>query len=223
MTDTEAHYIHEYLDENPKHLHAAFAVHRAWPAVKDLLCRRFLEHLRDRVQERVAAEMPETREDLQVGYHYAGANQSVLNVLWITRIGWMEYVDAPERARLSRTSVLFQSHAKGLNRWRWGVRSPKPQGQMTKDESERRMKLVSGLRHSGLSLAKNSDWWPQYEIPRYEHWGPLIPELGKESADGGGKITDYHVNGLLKIAGKAIPAIDEVELENRNPSTSGDS
>ena len=30
MTDTEARYIREYLDENPRHLHAAFAVARAW-------------------------------------------------------------------------------------------------------------------------------------------------------------------------------------------------
>ena len=33
--------------------------------------------------------------------------------------------------------------------------------------------------------------------------------------DGGGKITAHYVNGLLWIAEKAIPAIDEVELENR--------
>ena len=223
MTDTEARYIREYLDQNPRHLHAAFAVHRAWPGVREEVYGRFLEHLRDQVEQRLAAEMLETREDLQVGYHFAGVNQSVLNVLWIARTGWMEYVDAPERARLSRTSILFQSHGKGMNSWRWGVRSPKPQGQMTKAESERRLELESRLRHRGLALGQLSDWWPQYEIPRHEHWDPLIPELGKESAAGGGKITDYYVNGLLNIAEKAIPAIDEVELENQSPSASEDS
>ena len=223
MTDTEAADIREYLDENPRHLHAAFAVHRAWSGVREEVYRRFLEHLRNRIEERIAAKMPDTREDLHVGCQYEGANQSVLNVLWITRIGWMKYVGAPERAGLARTSILFQSHGKGLNSWRWGVRSPKPQGQMTKAESDRRLELEAGLRHNGLSLGKNSDWWPQYEVPRYEHWDPLIPELGKESADGGGKITDYYVNGLLRIAVKAIPAIDEVELDNSSPSASGDS
>ena len=73
MTDTEAAYIREYLDENPRHLHAAFAVHRAWSGVREEVYRRFLEHLRNRVEERLAAEMPETREDLQVGCHYEGA------------------------------------------------------------------------------------------------------------------------------------------------------
>ena len=213
MTDTEAAYIYDYLDKNPKHLQAAFAVSRAWSGVREEVYRRFLERLRDRVEERLLAEMPDTREDLQVGCHYEGASQSVLNVLWITRTGWMEYVDAPERARVSRTSILFQSHRKGMNNWRWGVRSPKPQGQMTKAESERRMELESRLRHYSLWLGQTSDWWPQYAAPRYEHWDPLIPELGIECSGDGSKITDYYVNGLLKIAEKAIPAIDQVELE----------
>ena len=50
MTDTEARYVREYLDQNPRHLHAAFTVVRAWPAFKHDVCRRFLEHLRDRVE-----------------------------------------------------------------------------------------------------------------------------------------------------------------------------
>lgn len=224
MTDTEARYIREYLDENPSHLHAALAVHRAWPGVREEVYRRFLEHLRDRVEERLATEMRELQEDLQIGCHYEGANRSVLNVLWMTRTGWMEYVNAPEGPRLSRTSILFQSHGKGMNSWRWGVRSPKPESKMTKAELERRLELESRLRQHGLSLGRRSVWWPQYEVPRHEHWDPLIPELGKESADGGGRITDYYVNGLLNIAEKAIPAIDEVELENKRiPSVSDDS
>ena len=223
MTDTEARYIREYLDQNPRHLHAAFAVHRAWPGVREEVYRRFLEHLRDRVEERLATEMRELQEGLQIGCHYEGANRSVLNVLWMARTGWMEYVNAPEGPRLSRTSILFQSHGKGMASWRWGVRSPKPEGKMTKAELERRLELESRLRHHGLSLGRRSNWWPQYEVPRHEHWDPLIPELGKESADGGGKITDYYVNGLLGIARKAIPAIDEVELVNQTALASGES
>ena len=72
MTDTEARYIREYLDQNPRHLHAAFAVHRAWPAVKDDVCRRFLEHLRDRVEKQVREEFREMTGDLDIGCHYGG-------------------------------------------------------------------------------------------------------------------------------------------------------
>ena len=223
MTDTEARYVREYLDQNPRHLHAAFAVHRAWPGVREEVYRRFLGHLRDRIEERLATEIPESQEDLQVGCHYQGANHSVLNVLWIARTGWIEWANAPEGPRLSRTSILFQSHGKGMNSWRWGVRSPKTQGKMTKAESGRRLELESKLRDHGLSLGKRSGWWPQFEIPRHEHWDPLIPELGEESTDGGGKITDYYVNGLLNIARKAIPAINEIELANQSRPAPDDS
>ena len=59
MTDTEeARYIREYLDQNPRHLHAAFAVARAWPGVKHDVCRRFLEQLRDRVEETGSEGVP---------------------------------------------------------------------------------------------------------------------------------------------------------------------
>ena len=36
-------------------------------------------------------------------------------------------------------------------------------------------------------------------------------------------MTDTDVNGPLRIARNAIPAIDEVELENRSPSKPDDS
>ena len=54
-------------------------------------------------------------------------------------------------------------------------------------------------------------------------WSVIVPELVQELADGEGKITDHYVNGLLGIAEKAIPAIDEVELESRGSSGSRDS
>ena len=221
MTDTEARYVREYLDQNPRHLHAAFAVHRAWPRVREEVYRRFLEHLRHRVERRLATRVPAPHADLHVGCHYEGANHSFRNVLWIARTSWMEWADAPEGPRLSRTSILLQSHGKGMKNWRWGVRSPKPQARMAKAESNRRLELESRLTHHDLSLGRRSGWWPQWETPRYEDWDPLVPDLAQELT-GGGKITDYYVNGLVGIATKAIPAIDEVELENKSPSASDD-
>ena len=178
MTDSEAADIREYLDENPRHLHAAFAVHRAWPGVREEVYRRFLERLRDRVEKQLAVEIPGTQEDFQVGCHYEGANQSVLNVLWITRISWMEYVDAPERARLTRTSILFQSHGKGMNNWRWGVRSPKPQGQMTKAESERRLQLESGTEDLRPLARKDLGLVAPVRSPPLSALGPTHPPTG---------------------------------------------
>ena len=185
MTDTEARYIREYLDNNPRHLHAAFAMARAWPEVKHDVCGRFLEHLRDRVEARFWEEMPEIREDLQVNCHYEGDKR------WSTQL------------RLRRT-IMIQSKGPGPNGWIWGIRNPNPK--------TLREELLAALKRRGFSLQLASDGWPQYEyLPRYGHWDHLVPELVQELTDGSGKITEYYVNGLLKIAEKAIPAFDEVE------------
>ncbi len=196
MTDTEARYVREYLDENPRHLHAAFAVHRAWPALKHDVCRRFLEHLRDRVERRVSKKMPKIRQDLQVDCHYEGEKR------WSNRL------------RLMRT-IVIESDGPGPNGWYWGVLDPNPK--------TLREKLLAALKRRGFSLKHASDGWAQWEyLPRYRHWDRRVPELVQELADGGGKITDYYVNGLLNIAEKAMPAFDEVERENRSPSPSDD-
>ena len=92
----------------------------------------------------------------------------------------------------------------GPRKWIWGVRNPNPK--------TLREEFLAALKRRGLSLPHSSDGWPQYEyLPRYGYWNGLVPELVQELADGGGKITDYYVNGLLNIAEKAIPAFDEVE------------
>ncbi len=185
MTDTEARYIRGYLDENPKHLHAAFAVARAWPEVQHDVCRRFLEHLRDRVEARFSEEMPEIREDLQVTCRYEGEKR------WSNRL-WL------------RRTIMIESGGPGPNAWIWGIRNPDPK--------TLREELLAAVKRRGLSLRRASDGWPQYEyLPRYGNWNDLVPELVQELADGGGKITEYYVNGLLRIAEKAIPAFDEVE------------
>ena len=197
MTDTEARHVREYLDENPRHLHAAFAVARAWPSVMHDVCRRFLEHLRDRVEERVSVEMPEIREDLWVDCHYEGEKK------WSNRL------------RLMRR-IMIESDGPGPNGWYWGVRDPNPK--------TLREELLAALKRRGLSLQHTSDGWPRWEyLPRYRHWDRHVPELVQELTDGGGKITDYYVNGLLSIAKKAIRAYDEVERANQSASASEDS
>ena len=195
MTDTEARYIREYLEENPRHLPAAFAVARAWRDLKHDVCRRFLAHLRDRVEERVRHEMPDIGKDLQVICHYEGKKR------WSNRLSL-------------RKTIRLESGGPGPNAWYWGVLNPKPK--------TLREKLLAALKRRGLSLKLASDNWPQYEyLQRYGRWDELVPELVQELADSGGRITDYYVDGLLKIAEKAIPAFDEVELENMRASDSG--
>lgn len=215
MTDTEARYVREYLDKNPKHLHAAFAVARAWPAVKHDVCRRFLEHLRDRVEERVREEFPEIAGDLDVGCHYGG-DKNWSNYLRLYRQGWMRYQGVSGKSE-GRTAVMLECGRGGPTSWQWGVRTAKSMSSMTEPERERRQKVAAALNRRGLSTP-DSHHWPHIDRPRHQDWTNTLPDLVQELADGGGKITDHYVNGLLGIAAKAIPAIDEVELETGSPS-----
>ena len=222
MTDTEARYIREYLDENPRHLHAAFAVARAWPAVKHDVCRRFLEHLRDRVEERVRERSSEFAGDLIVRCHYGGKQKWWSDYLCVYRSTWAKCEGGFDLGSNGRTAVVLTSGG-GANSWHWGVFNGKSKDDMSDQERGRCDKLENALKEHDLSLPAGDHNSPQYQdSPRYQDWGVIVPELVQELGDGGGKITDHYVNGLLRIAEKAIPAIDEVELEDSSRSGSGD-
>lgn len=218
MTDTEARYICDYLHENPRHMPAAFAIARAWPDMKHDVCRRFLRHLKDRIEARVSDEMREIAHELNVGCVY-GEDKGHSSYLRVYRYGWVQYDDGSGKSDW-RTAVMLECGSGGPTSWKWGVRSPKSRSQMTEPEKVRRAEVEGSLRRRGLSLL-NASWWPHIESPRYQDWSVIVPELVKELADGGGKITDHYINGLLNIAEKAIPAIDEIELENMSASDSG--
>ena len=223
MTDTEARYIHEYLGENPRHLHAAFAVARAWPEVKHDVCRRFLEHLRDRVEERVRNEFSKIADDLNVACHYREKKNWWSSYLCVYRSGWVRCEGALDLGSDGRTAVVLTCGG-GPNGWHWGVFNGKSRNDMSDQERQRCDELEDALKEHGLSLPGGDHSSPQYQSsPRYQDWSVIVPELAKELVDGGGRITDHYVNGLLKIAEKAIPAIDKVEQQDRGPSASGDS
>ena len=220
MTDTEARYIREYLDENPRHLHAAFAVARAWPAVKHDACRRFLEHLRDRVEERVREEFPEMAGDLKVAGRYSGKKKWRSDYLCVYRSRWVRCEGALDLGSDGRTAVVLTCG--GATDWLWGVFTGKSKKDMSEEQRQRCHELEIALKEHGLSLPSASNSSPQFQwSPDYKDWTVIVPELVQELAGGEGKITDHYVNGLFGIAEKAIPAIDEVE--NRSPSDSRDS
>lgn len=221
MTDTEARFLRVYLDENPKHLHAAFAVYRAWPAAVHNVCQRFLEHLKDRIAERVRNEFPEIADELAVECRY-GRDKPYESYLCVYRDGWMQY-EGGSRKSDRRTSVMLQNRKRGPERWRWGVRSGRPKRDMTELEKQRRAGVERSLKQHGLSTSSDPGHWPHFNRPRYRNWSVIVPELGLELADRGGKITEYYVNGFLRIAEKAIPAINEVEMDKSSASDSEDS
>lgn len=213
-TNPDTRFVRQHLSDNPSHIRAALAVHDAWRLVRAEVCERFLEHLRDTVEERLATVPPGIEDSFRVRCRYEHKKKH--SALRITRDAWVRYDDAPPNPD-GRSAIMLESGRQGRNDWYWGVRSPKPLSRMTKPEEGRRAKLGITLRHHGLSLAHDkSDWWVQWEyLSRYGNWDRLVPELYEECEAGGGSITTFYVDGLLKIAAQAIPAINEVEMADR--------
>ena len=209
-TNPDARFVQEHLSENAGHMRAALAVHEAWPLVRAEVCQRFLNHLRDIVEDRLQALPSAIGDDVQVQCYYGG-DKRWSNYLWITRGSWMRYDDlSPPEDR--RAAIRVESDGKGPNGWFWGVRSPKPSDQMTEAERRRRGQLEAALGKSGLALGGTSRWWLQWEwVPRYRDWDPLVPDLYEECEAGGGPITDCYVDGLLHITEHAIAPINGVE------------
>ena len=211
----------KYLLEDSSHLPTALAVHDAWLLVRDEVCERFLEHLREEVEDRIRRNRGLADMDCQVHCRYKG-KKPYSTALWIVRDGWMRY-DGPAHSdgEDGRTMIRLEAGANGgrggPNGWWWGVCSPKDRSVMTASEQERRDRLHRELLNRGLRLPRrSSSLWPQWEwSKRYVDWYPLVPDLHKECERGGGTITTYFADNLLNIAAKAIPAINEVEGSNR--------
>ena len=209
-TASETHFIREHLFANRDQMHAALAVHDAWRAVRAEVCERFLRHLCRKVEKQVREEFSEMG-DLRVQCHYNDDRHSHIR-LWVSRDSWVRLVPASAVTH-GRTMIMLSNNSKAPNGWYWGVRNPKPTEQMTEPEKERVEALEATLRLRGLSLREGStNWWAQCEyLRRNRDWYPLAPDLAAECAADDGTITDYYVDGLLRIARLAIPAIDEVE------------
>lgn len=214
-TNPDTRFVREYLSDNPSHMSAALAVHDAWRLVRVEVCQRFLKHMRHTVEDRLGTVLPGIEDDFHVKCRY-GHQKKNASALWMTRDAWMRYDDPPPNLE-RRNAIRLQSEGRGRNGWFWGVPSLKSPGDRTETEKERHEKLCTALERHGLSLAnEKGDWWPQWEyLSRYKNWDPLVPELYEECEAGDGPITTYYVDGLLKIAQRAVPAINEVEMVSR--------
>ena len=210
--DAESLEIRHFLFENPELLQAAHAVHDAWPIVLDEVGGRFLRHVRERVEGRLHAVLPEFAGRLQVRHAYGGKKRNS-NYLFIGLLDRPQY------------EVGIQSDARqGPNGWIWGVRAPQAYPNMTAPEKKYCDRLRAALKNGGLSLAivKDPPWeWPQYEyLPRYRDWALLVPNLHREVEDVGGDcpVTTYYVDGLLDLARDVVPVLDRTELADRADS-----
>lgn len=210
-TDSEARAVEKYLLSNPDNLVVAQAVYESWPAVRDDVCKRFLQHLRSCIVEEAKQRIPDCPHDIEVGCRYDVEKRNRTR-LWLYRTSWVRYETQTRSDSKGRTWISFEADSLGPNRWCYGVRSPKPFSKMTDAEQDRRKRLYKALK-AELALGKRSDWWPQWAWARdrMRNWNGLVPDLLTECKACEGEITDYFVDAVLDTAVKAIPVIDEIE------------
>ena len=209
-TDTEIRAIEEFLYSYPERLLTAQVVHESWSNIKERLCRRFLEHLRDRIEQEAKEKLSQF-DDILVGCKYGGEKRWV-NRLWLYRRSWCYYgVEKSDSNR--RTSIRLEADSHGPNGWCVGVSSPMSVRDMNDTEKNRRSVLDSRLTRI-LSGGKQGDHhWPVWvwADESRRDWNVLLPDLHRECGANGGEITDYFVSTFLDVAAKAIPIIDKVE------------
>ena len=214
-TDSEARTIRDFLLSNPDHLTVARAVHESWPAIKDDVCRTFLEHLCSRIERKVESEgkLRGFIEDMHIGFRYVG-EQRWVNKIWLLRTCWVEFEEADDEFR--RTIITLEADGEGPCNWYLGVAIPKSVKYMKKGEKKRRNSFIGALKTEldAGSGTRDQDWyvWWDWVDDKWKNWNPLLPELRRESeSDKGGEITDYFVDKFTEVAMKAIPVINKFE------------
>ncbi len=200
---------------NPENLKTAKAVHDSWSAVRNEVCERFLKQLCSRLETAVKEKL---KDDIEVDCDYNGESRYSCAV-WLHRKCWTPYSGGKSDSA-GRTSIGLQAHGIGPNKWRIGICSPMPKGNMAKEEEKRRECLDEQLKDK-LGLTKNDTWWPCWDWvdEKKGDWDSLIPDLHQECEAKGGKFTDYFVDRFTEIAVKAIPIIDEIEGPDTQPNT----
>ena len=210
-TDSETRTIKDYLFANPEHLETAQSVSDVWLEVKAVLCRGFLEHLRTTVSRRLRADLPDIAPDLRVKCGYGGEKTGT-NFLWLHRASWPPWENRNPKYPPCMTIALQSGWTSGPNSWRWGVFHPLDKSELTETDRERRGRLEEEFR-SEFDGVRSDGWWlyTRSADDEMSDWNSLLPRLYREWKAGGGTITDYYVDGTMRIGKKAIRIIDEVE------------
>ena len=215
--DNESTAIRDFVLQDRRYLDVAFAVHRAWPSVRDQVCRSFLERLCEQIDIAVRqdSDLKEcTRiQDIVVGCKYE-SSVAYENQIWLFSKSWRPYrTEDPSR---TRTAIMMENASRGPSGWGVGIASPISRDDMEDDEKNRRGRLVETFQKK-FDRDRSTDWWPWW-IPLDAHrgdWESRVLELEEECRTGtsGGEqgITSYFVDEFLDVARWAVPVIDDIE------------
>ena len=212
-TNSDTRTIENFLYSNPEHLLTAQVVHDSWAAIKERVCSRFLNHLRDRIEQEAKEKLSMFSHDVRVGCKYGG-EKLYEKRLWLYRSSWIPYQEAETSDSNQRTSIRLEAEDRGPNTWFYSVSSPLEVQGMSDSDRVRRSRLGAALNEEFMGYdSDSSERWAVWDYAN-EHmrdWNTLLPRLHRECEAKRGKITDYFVNRFLDVAARAIPIIDEFD------------
>ena len=213
-TDSETKAVRDVLLSNPENLAIARTVYESWPAIKEEICKKFLERLCRCVERKAREKMPQFADDIRVGWKYRGERRCV-NCLWLYLASWTPYkVEKVEQSDSDRrTAIRLEADGKGPNGWCYGVSSPVSVEKMTDRDTERRLRLDAELKKE-LGYSRDDRFWPWWNWvdQRYKDWDYLIADLHVErTKEAGDEVMKYFVDALVTIAVKATPIINKIE------------
>jgi len=205
--------LKEYLYANPDHFLTAQCIYESWTDIKKSLCKRFLEHLRDRIEDEARTRLSRI-DNAHFRCKFRGDKAFGCN-LFFFRSSWKEYEDAPDGDDPKTTTIWLQNERTDLQDFMYGVSSPLHEKYIkTKNDKDRRKRLNENLwKEMKGEWKKENKWWPihTYAKDEFRDWNKLLPNLHQECEENGGKITNYYVDEFIELAEKAIPIIDEIE------------
>ena len=206
-----------FLNSNPNHLAAAWAVRNAWPDVADEVCEQFLRHLCDSIRQKANEELPKLPGGLDVDYVYERKRTRKTWRYWVSLSGrrWCHYSNPAEQG-CTQTSIKLNNEGNGPWAWGIGVCSPTERENMLPEDCERR-DLIQAELEPKFPRGRNTARWPRWKAVQLNeemtYWWPLVPELHRECKSGGGEVTDYFVEKFIDVAREAIPVINKIEGE----------
>ena len=212
-TESETKTVREFVLADSNKLKTAVAIYESWPAIKNEVCKTFLERLRCAIERKAKEFAP----DITVICEYTG-EYKYGNGIWMYRECWTPYETNQSVSNgFTRTKIAMVNENKGPNGWCIGVVSPMSKVEMAPAEKERRQRLDEKLGGK-LGPGKSTDWWPWVNWVEGDkgNWDSLLPDLHEECLDNNntGKITEYFVDTLIEISKEAIPIINKIETRD---------
>ena len=213
-TDSEARAVKEYLLSEPQNLQMAKAVFDCWPDIVAQVSGKFLEMLRSKIEGSLKERLECPAQGLKVQCEYTGG-EGYGSWLSIYRCSWKPYQAGEgwwEKIG-KRAAIFLQCDRKGPDDWWYAIVLPVKEGKLANDDERRRFTETQKINQDWSAIGRGGYAWADN---RFRHWAKLMPELDKECNDDAGKVCEYYVDAIVKLAVHAIPHIDKIESESES-------